>query len=289
MRRRACCDSPIASLPGAGAERMRILIAMLLLLATSVVPAASAQAAFDRSHGGWNRLLGAHVQWNAAGTATAVDYAGFSRDRQALGDYLKSAASVGTAEFRRWPQAEREAFLINAYNAATVELVLTRYPDLQSIKQIGGLFGSPWKQQFVQLLGSQRSLDNIEHDLLRGAADYADPRIHFAVNCAAVGCPALRPEAYLGVRLRAQLDDQTRRFLRDRSRNHYHRRGGLQVSRIFDWYASDFDAHAGGVNGFLARYPAELRLDRMTAQQLRAGTVPVTFTAYDWRLNGRRP
>lgn len=77
---------------------MRILIAMLLLLATSVVPATSAQAAFDRAHAGWNRLLGAHVQWNAAGTATVVDYAGFSRDRQALGDYLISASSVGTAE-----------------------------------------------------------------------------------------------------------------------------------------------------------------------------------------------
>ena len=91
---------------------MRILIAMLLLLATSVVPATSSQAAFDRSHGGWNRLLGAHVQWNAAGKATAVDYAGFSRD-QALGDYLKSAASVGSPEVfdvfadRRIPPALR--------------------------------------------------------------------------------------------------------------------------------------------------------------------------------------
>ena len=267
---------------------MRILIAMLLL-ATSVASAATAQAAFDRSHAAWNRLLAAHVHWNTAGTATTVDYADFAHDRQALANVLKAMSSVGEAEFRRWPLAEREAFLINAYNAATVELVLTRYPDLKSIKQIGGLFGTPWKREFVVLLGRQRSLDDIEHNLLRGASDYADPRIHFAVNCASLGCPALRPEAYLGARLGTQLDDQTRRFLHDRSRNHYHRRGGLQVSRVFDWYASDFDAHAGGVNGFLARYPAELGLDRMTAQQLGAGSVPVTFTEYDWRLNGSRP
>lgn len=268
---------------------MRILIA-ILLLATSVAIAAPTPAAFDRSHAGWDRLLGRHVQWNAAGTTTTVDYAGFSRDRQALGLYLESLASVGTAEFRRWPQAERHAFLINAYNAATVELVLTRYPELKSIKEIGGWFGSPWKQQVLRLLGSQRSLDDIEHTLLRGATDYSDPRIHFAVNCASLGCPALRPEAYLGARLDQQLDDQTRRFLRDRSRNHYDRRTGeLRVSRIFDWYADDFDAHSGGVNAFLASYPAELDLDVTAVQRLRGGRMPLSYTNYDWRLNQRRP
>lgn len=265
---------------------MRILIALLLLLVTSVTPAEGTPAAFDHSHADWNRLLGTHVQWNADGTATGVDYAGFSRERPALGQYLSSVSAVGDAEFRRWPQAVREAFLINAYNAATVELVLTQFPDIKSIKEIGGLFGSPWKQKVVRLLGRTRTLDEIEHTLLRGARDYDDPRIHFAVNCASIGCPALRPEAYFGARLDAQLDDQTRRFLRDRSRNRYDERGGgLKVSKIFDWYAGDFDAHAGGVNTFLARYPAELALDAAALKRLRAGHIPVGFSAYDWRLN----
>lgn len=269
---------------------MRILIALFLLLAMGVASSAGAPAAFDRSHAGWNRLLGAHVQWNAAGTATSVDYAGFGRDRQALVRYLADASSVQMAQFRRWPQSERDAFLINVYNATTVELVLTRYPDLKSIKEMGGLFGSPWKRQVLTLLGRQRSLDEIEHTLLRAAAGYDDPRIHFAVNCASIGCPALRPEVYLGARLDAQLDDQTRRFLRDRSRNRYDARStGLQVSKIFDWYAGDFDAHGGGVHAFLARYPTELGLDAAAVKRLRAGRMPVTFGAYDWRLNRMYP
>ncbi len=263
---------------------------LLLLLVSGVALAAGVPAEFDRSHAGWNRLLGAHVQWNAAGTATMVDYTGFGRDREALGRYLAGATSVTMAQFRRWPQPEREAFLINAYNAATVELVLTRQPGLKSIKQIGGLFGSPWKLPVVSLLGRQRSLDEIEHTLLRGASDYDDPRIHFAVNCASLGCPALRPEAYVGVRLGAQLDDQTRRFLRDRSHNRYDARSGaLQVSKLFDWYAGDFDLHAGGVRMFLARYPAELALDAAAVKRLRDGRMPLAFSVYDWRLNRTQP
>jgi hypothetical protein len=265
---------------------MRILLALMLFLAAVAAAAAPAPSSFDRSHASWNRLLGAHVAWNKAGTSSKVDYASFARDRKALGNYLHSASSVGTVEFARWPLAERQAFLINVYNAATVELVLTRYPKLKSIKEIGGFLGSPWKQQVIRLLGRKRSLDDIEHVLLRGASDYAEPRIHFAVNCASVGCPALRPEAYLGARLDAQLDDQTRRFLRDRTRN---KLGGsnaaLRVSKIFDWYSGDFDAHSGSVRSFLAGYPTELGLDAAAAKRLRDGRVRISFSDYDWNLN----
>jgi len=268
---------------------VRILIAILLWLGATSASAIPANASFDHTHGAWNPLLAANVHWNAAGTATTVDYAGFVRDRKSLAIYMQALASVSEEEFRRWPLAERQAFLINAYNAGTVTLVLTRYPGLETIKEIGGLFGSPWKQDALVLLGKQRTLDNVEHTLLRGARDYADPRIHFAVNCASIGCPALRPEAYVGAKLAQQLDDQTRRFLRDRSRNRNDPRAGLRVSRIFDWYGSDFETHAGGVGAFLARYPIELGLDRTTAQRLISGAEAVGFTPYDWRLNGKRP
>lgn len=267
---------------------MRILITLLVLLMATAAVAAPAGASFEHSHAGWDRLLAAHVEWNAAGTSTAVDYAGFKRDRRALRRYLQGASGVDAVQFRRWPLAERQAFLINVYNAATVELVLTRYPGLKSIKEIGGLFGSPWKLQVLDLLGHRRSLDDIEHAMLRGAEDYAEPRIHFAVNCASVGCPALRPEAFLGARLDEQLDDQTRRFLRDRSRNGSDsNNAALRVSKIFDWYADDFDTHSGSVGAFLARYRAELGLDAAPASRLQQGRMRVVYSAYDWSLNSK--
>lgn len=264
---------------------MRLLLALLFWL--SAFDVIAAPAAYDPSHAAWSRLLSAHVAWNAAGTAATVDYAGFARDSAELRGYLQSLSSVTEARFRHWPQVEREAFLINAYNAATVQLILTRYPKLQSIKELGGLLSSPWKRAFVPLLGKTQSLDDIEHGLLRGDPGYADPRIHFAVNCASVGCPALRPEAYVGPRLRQQLEDQTRRFLRDRSRNRLDA-GTLRVSKIFDWYGRDFAAQ-GGVSAFLARYSDALSLDTSTNDRLRRGQLPIAYLEYDWSLNQRKP
>ena len=91
--------------------------------------------------------------------------------------------------------------MINAYNAWTVEFILTKYPDLDSIKDLGSFFNSPWDKEFIPLLGKTVSLNDIEHGLIRGSDRYNDPRIHFAVNCASIGCPALREEAYTGDKL----------------------------------------------------------------------------------------
>lgn len=244
----------------------------------------SAATAFDSNHSDWTALLQKHVQWNAVGTASGVDYAGFARDRAALKGYLDALTAVTRDEFDRWPIHERQAFLINAYNAYTVELVLTRYPDLASIKDLGGWFSSPWKQVFFQLLGAERSLDEVEHKLLRGAPGFDEPRIHFAVNCASIGCPALRPEAYVADRLDSQLEDQTRRFLRDRTRNHYTAEGSvLVVSKIFDWYKQDF-IHDNVFN-FLQVYADELTDDPKAGRKLSSGAFVVDYSDYDWRLN----
>lgn len=257
-----------------------MLLFLLLLFSSTAF-------AYDASHKAWNDLLAKHVRWNKAGTTTQVDYAGFSKDRKALQSYLVALSNVTASDYARWSKDEREAFLINAYNAATVELVLTRYPGIASIKDIGGLFGSPWKKSFVMLLGKRRTLDDIEHGMIRGDKTYADPRIHFAVNCASIGCPALRPEAYTGMRLRAQLEDQTVRFLRDRSRNRFDSKGGrVVVSSIFDWYGSDFTKRSGSVSGFLATYAEALGLDAAAARDLRSGDLKLVYGDYDWRLNG---
>jgi Protein of unknown function, DUF547 len=121
------------------------------------------------------------------------------------------------AQFEAWTRNQRMAFLINAYNAFTVEKILTRYPDIGSIWDFGKIFGNPFK--FFSLFGQPFTLDRIEHGMPRKPGAYDDPRVHFAVNCASVGCPMLREEAYVAERLDAQLEQQTRRFLSDRSRN----------------------------------------------------------------------
>lgn len=195
-------------------------------------------------------------------------------------------ARVPKAAYEAWPEARRQAFLINAYNAHTLALISDAPADTASIRDLGGILRSPWKQPIAPLLGKTRTLDDIEHGLLRGARGFSEPRIHFAVNCASVGCPALRPEAYTASRLDAQLDDQTRRFLRDRTRNRVASRHPLrlELSSIFDWYGKDFDT-AGGVRAFLARYPGELGLDAKEVQALRRGEGELDYLDYDWRLN----
>jgi hypothetical protein len=261
---------------------MRMLLAALLAIAA---PA----AAFDHGHAAWNELLQRHVRWDADGSASAVDYAGFAADRGVLRTYLDSLSAVTPDEAARFDRFQRLAFLINAYNAFTVELVLTRWPHLTSIKDLGGLFSSPWRQRFFTLLGESRHLDDLEHGLIRGAADFDEPRVHFALNCASIGCPGLRPEAYVPESLAAQLEDQTQRFLRDRSRNRYDPdTGTLAVSRIFDWYGEDFERGLGGtrsVAGFLARYAQQLSPDREAQARVAAGVVELRFLDYDWRLN----
>lgn len=259
----------------------------LLLLILTLGLSSAPLHAFDREHLAWTALLERHVRWIDNGTASQVDYAGFARDRSALKLYLDTLSAVPPADFDGWPVQERQAFLINAYNAYTIELVLTRWPDLESIKDLGGWFSSPWKQRFFQLLGAERSLDEVEHELLRGARGFDEPRIHFAVNCASIGCPALRPEAYVGPRLDAQLDDQTRRFLRDRSRNRYEAAGSvMRISKLFDWYASDFNDAT--VFDFLTRYADDLTDDPTAERKLRIGAIDLEYSDYDWRLNGVR-
>jgi hypothetical protein len=258
-------------------------------LAAALLLLAAGARADDALHAPWTALLREHVAWNAAGTASTVDYDGFARDRAALDAYLTALAAVPQARFDGWPKADRQAFLINAYNAQTVALVLTRWPDLESIKDLGGLFSSPWKQRYFDLLGTRRSLDEVEHGLLRGAPDFDEPRIHFAVNCASIGCPALRPEAYTAAALDAQLDDQTRRFLRDRSRNRYDpARGLLTVSKIFDWYAGDFERGLRGsrsVADFLGAYAGELAELSEARGRIGRGAVDLDYSDYDWALN----
>lgn len=266
--------------------------ALCSVIAVLLLAAGNAVAAFDHTHASWDALLRRYVIVAQDGSASRVDYARFGADRSAFQSCLDALSSVTEAEYRGWTREQRLAFLVNAYNAFTVKLVLTRYPDMTSIKDLGSLLSSPWKKKFFMLLGAERSLDEIEHGLIRAPGAFDEPRIHFALNCASIGCPMLRDRAYVAERLDAQLEDSLRRFLGDRSRNRYDPASGeLRVSRIFDWYEPDFgkaDRGTNPVSRFLARY-ADLLADGAEARTaVRLGQAKLRYLDYDWNLNDAR-
>ena len=253
--------------------------------------AATAQAQFDHTHAQWSALLKKHVVVLDGGKASQMRYAGMSADRMQLKAYLDALAKVSDADFKAWNKNQQLAFLINAYNANMVEKILLRYPNIKSVWDYGKLIGNPFRDNFINLFGRKFSLDNIEHDTIRAPGAYDDPRIHFAVNCASIGCPMLREEAYIGERIDAQLEEQTVRFLSDRSRNRAAADGRLEVSKIFDsspWYGNDFrKGHKGfkTLEGFFAKY-ANLLTDNAEHQKLiRDGKAEIRYLDYDWGLN----
>lgn len=263
-------------------------------LALAIVAMALSFPAFalDHSHKAWQALLARHVRYLPGGNASQVAYAGLMKDRAALRQVLDEYQGVTRAEFDGWSKAEQQAFLINAYNAFTVEKILRRYPNIASIRDYGTLFGNPWKDRFFRLFGEPAHLDQIEHDMLRREGAYDEPRVHVAVVCASVGCPMLRNEAFVAERLEAQLEDAMRRFLADRSRNRYNPQSGkLEVSRIFEWYGKDFEkGHKGytSVKATLAKY-ADLLADRPEDRAaVREHKAAIAFLDYDWGLNDTR-
>ncbi len=257
----------------------RALNARLKLFVLLCALSLGAQAqGFDHSHRAWDALLKKHVVPLDGGKASQLRYAGMASERAALKTYLEALSRVEKGEFERWSRAEQMAFLVNAYNAFTVEKILTRYPDIRSIWDFGKLFGNPFKDRFFALLGEPASLDWIEHETLRKR--YREPRIHYAVNCASVSCPMLREEAYVAARLEAQLEEQARRFLSDRKRNRLSG-GELEVSKIFDWFKEDFEPRAA----YFARYADVLADDAKGRELVAGGKFRLQFLEYDWSLN----
>jgi len=254
---------------------------MTLILA--LIPSV-AQAEFD--HSVWNRLLRDHVHLIDQ-YKTAVDYSALAQERRDLQQYLADLSLLNRQDFDQLGYAHQLAFLINAYNAWTVELILSEYPGLDSIRDIGFIPGAAWRRKIVSLFGEKYSLDELEHEMIRKWPQFQEPRIHFAVNCAALSCPALQPEAYTGERLDQQLESSTKRFLSDRDRNRLEG-DTLYLSRIFDWYGEDFEAGWKGVNSlaeFLAAHAAELGISVEQQQALAIGNLRIRYLRYDWGLN----
>ena len=269
---------------------------LFLTLLLSALPLTSAAQSFDHDHKAWAALLKKHVVLIDGGKTSQVRYAALAQERAALKSYLDTLSKVGAQEFAGWTKPQQMAFLINAYNAFTVEKILTRYPNIKSIWDFGKIFGNPFKDKFFTLLGREFSLDMIEHETLRKPGAYSEPRVHFAVNCASVGCPMLREEPYVAERLDAQLEEQTRRFLSDRSRNRYNAaNNALEVSEIFKWFSEDWISGYRGFDGkapvmqsreqFFAKYAALLADQPAHRDAVSERKAAIRHLDYDWSLN----
>lgn len=271
----------------------KILLGFANLLFATAATMAGAQS-FDHSHAAFNALLKKHVVVVDGGKSSKVKYADLKKDQPVLKVYLESLSKVSEADFKGWTKPQQMAFLINAYNGYTLELILQNYP-VKSIKDIGGVFDDRWKRKFFKLLGQDFSLDRIEHETLRKPGAYNEPRVHFAVNCASIGCPALREEAFTADRLVVQLEEQAARFLSDRSRNRY-AGGKLEVSMIFKWFKEDwtsgytgFDGKTPAINSredYFARYAKVLADSPADQAVIAAGKAAIGHLDYDWSLNG---
>ncbi|WP_439101067.1 DUF547 domain-containing protein [Congregibacter sp.] len=273
--------------PGSRLSRAAVLLVCNIFL---ILNTSGAAAWDDGGHEPWSELLRSCVQHTADGYSTAVDYDCFSAKEDTLDDYLDALAAVSEDELLNLGEKHQLAFLINAYNAWTVKLILKDWPGVESIRDLGSLLRSPWKKSFIPLLGNTLSLDDIEHGMIREPGRFDDPRIHFAVNCASIGCPALRREAYRGDVLDAQLEEQTRSFIGDPSRNRL-RGDELEISSIFKWYRDDFEQgwrDCDTLEQFLARYDDALSLSPQEVIQLGNGDIDIEFLDYDWQLNKTR-
>jgi inosine-uridine nucleoside N-ribohydrolase len=248
----------------------------------------SGATAFDHAFAGYARLLQDVVR------LPRVDYAALKNGRAALDAVIAEFAGPSAADEPQWTRQQRLAFWINAYNAFTLKAIVDHYPirapwftlsPRNSIRQIDGV----WTTLTWRAAGRPVTLDDIEHRILR--PEFKEPRVHFAINCASLGCPPLAGDPYRATSLDTQLDEATRRYLSS-ERGLKVDGGTLRVSRILDWYGEDFVARfapeaAGAsdrieraVRGVVARFgpPA-------AADLARRGSAPVRFLDYDWSLN----
>ena len=229
-------------------------------------------AAFD--HEDFGKILAAHVD----APAGRVDYAGLADDEAKLDAYLARIAKV---DAKTLDESQQKALLINAYNGYTLKLILENYPGVKSIRDLD----KPWDTARYEVAGHTLSLNDIEHGLLRPI--YKDPRIHFAVNCASIGCPPLLAKPYPGDK--ATLDATLEEATRDTLGNKRYvvvspDKNEVALTKLLDWYGADFtdasfQGHAASPVAYVGKYNGDV------AKKIEEGDPKVTFLDYDWNLN----
>lgn len=227
-------------------------------------------------HSAWSTLLQRYVDGEGL-----VNYSAWKREGQgALAAYLEQMAAVAPGMLGS--ESERIAYWINVYNALTVHGMLAFYPTKSIKDHVSLVFGFHfWKDTKIEVEGVVRSLDAIEHKILR---KMGEPRIHFAIVCASLGCPRLRNHAYAGEGLGAQLDDNARHFF-SKPRNYRldRAKNTLYLSSIFDWFGNDFGSGEQALRDVAAGYVSEE--DR---RYLLRRKPAIEFLHYDWRINEQK-
>jgi hypothetical protein len=262
------------------------------LLAVILTMSSTIAEAFDHQHRMFNQVLGNVVQLSLDKKQTRVDYGLLNEQPEQLNQYLVAVSSVKQSEYALWTGDEQLSFLINAYNGFTLQLINQNYAKFQngkveSIKDLGSFFSSPWKQAFFTLLDEKHSLDDIEHNMIR--VWFQRPRIHAALVCAAVSCPPLRDQAFVADKLNQQLDDQMRQFLSDDQRNTINLGDNrVDLSSIFKWYGEDFEKGQQGftsLKDLIKMYQTDIANDPQQLTWLQQQDFSIRYLDYDWRLN----
>ena len=230
-------------------------------------------------HGAWESLLGRYIVPSEGGLNLFAYSKVGAADKAALKDYLGRLVGTAVSSYNR---GEQLAYWINLYNALTAGVVLDHYP-VDSIRDIDispGLFADgPWGRKLVTVEGEALSLDDIEHRILRPI--WRDPRIHYAVNCASIGCPNLQSRAYTAATVEGKLEEGARDYINS-ARGVFIDNGTVTVSKIYDWFHADFGGTDAAVLAHLLRYAAPALKRRLAA------IGAIHEVAYDWRLNDVR-
>jgi hypothetical protein len=266
-------------------NRRNILLGFLLALGMAEVSTLRAQTPDPDAV--YDTLLARYLVVAPDGV-NRVDYARWAAnrdDRHALDGYIGALAMRRPSQM---PRAEAFAFWGNLYNAITLKVILDRYP-VQSIRDIKSdgvwldpkAWLGPWRTSRVTIEGRRVSLDDIEHEIMRPT--FRDPRVHYAVNCASIGCPNLMPRAWRAETLEADLDAAARAFVNHPRGVTVLPNGSLRVSSIYRWFIEDFGGSDAGIIAHLRQYAAP---DLATRLQ---GMPRIAEDAYDWALNRPGP
>lgn len=269
-----------------------VWVSLLVLTAGCSVPAsmprsdASVQLVENApfSYKPYGEVLKQHVDRNGR-----VDYSGLQANRDLLDQFNRSMGAVSPETYGQWSDAEKIAFLINAYNAFTLQSIIDQTPLKASIRDIPGV----WRVRQFDIAGERKTLDAIEHQTLR--TDFNEPRIHMALVCAAVSCPVLRTEPYTGENLNVQLEDQVNRFLNSPQGFRLDQaEKTVYLSSIFQWFGEDWTASYTPESGFVGN-EAERAVLNFISQYLEEGDrayllngeYTIVYLDYDWSLNNQ--
>ena len=225
-------------------------------------------------HSIWDGLLKTYVHKGADGL-NRVDYKSFKvGGHKALKKYLSLMQQTNVGALDR---NEQFAFWANLYNAKTIDVILQRYP-VSSIKKIkSGLFSpGPWKLKLLKIGGHELTLNDIEHGILRGL--WRDPRVHYSVNCASIGCPNLQRAAFTGAKLQAMLDKGAHDYINS-PRGVSTRGGRIVASKIYSWFNEDFGDNERGILRHMLKYAEPLLAKRLKS------VGRIYSYQYDWSLN----